>query len=413
MAMSLLSPSSAANRIYSDDIRSLQVMVDDNWLSPAVVSLDEMASGKKAVNISFDEMSHEYRRLIYHVERCEPDWKPSTELFESDWLSGFNDNPIDDFTNSINTTFLYTNYRLQLPNDRCQLKMSGNYRVKVYDEDNPDDILLQADFMVVDNTARLYLSATTNTDIDVNKCHQQVSMKLDYGSLNVSNPQEQLITIVKQNNSDDNMRWNVAPNMTTANGLVWQHNRQLIFDGGNEYHKFEVLDLSHPTMGIDRISWNGTAFNVYPFTSEPRQNYSYDEGAKGSFCIRNSEYSESDYTCDYAWIHYTLHTGARIGDIMIDGWWTTDNERKKYMMEYDDADASYHLTLLQKQGHYSYRFVSIKPDGSTGTAESEGNFHETANTYQAYTYYRPTGGRSWMLAAYTELTLFSTEPSRH
>ena len=401
-----------ANRIYSTEIRTLQTTVDNDWLSTPVVSLDKILSGENSIVISFDEMSHDYRRLIYHIERCEADWQPSTELFESDWLEGFNDTPIDDFNHSINTTVLYTNYRLTLPNDRCRLKMSGNYRVIIYDEDAPDTKLAEAEFMVVDNTARLYMSATTNTDIDVNKCHQQLSMRLDYINLNVTNPSEQLITVVRQNNRDDNMRWNIKPDITTTNGLIWQHNRQLIFEGGNEYHKYEMLDLSHPTMGIDHISWNGTTFDVYPFVSEPRLNYSYDEGADGAFCIRNSEYTESDYTCDYAWVHYTLHTGGRIGDIMINGWWTTDNDKNTYIMEYDDKDASYHLSLLQKQGYYSYQFLQIKPDGHLSIPESEGNFHETSNTYQALTYYRPQGGRTWLLAAYSEFT-FPLISERH
>lgn len=402
----------SANRIHTGEIRSLQTTVDNDWMSPPVVALDKMNSGEKDIVISFDELSHDYRRLIYHIERCEADWLPSTETFESDWLDGFNDTPIDDYTHSVNTTVLYTNYRLRLPNDKCRLKMSGNYRVIIYDEDSPETTLAEAEFMVVDNTAKLYMSASTNTDIDVNRCHQQLEMRLDYGSLNVTNPAEELITVVKQNYRNDNMRWNVTPNMTTAGGLVWKHNRQLIFDGGNEYRKFEVLDLSHPTMGIESISWNGSTFDVYPFVSEPRQNYSYDEGADGAFCIRNSEYSESDYTCDYAWIHYQLHTGAPIGDIMIDGWWTTDSNRNTYKMEYDERDASYHLSLLQKQGYYSYQFLRMKPDGNMTIPESEGNYHETTNTYQALTYYRPQGGRTWLLAAYSELA-FPLASARH
>lgn len=403
----------AANRIFSENISTLQTTIGNDWLSPPVVSLQDLRSGKKSINISFDEMSHDYYRMVYRIERCEPDWTPSKELFESDWLQGFNNNPIEDFRKSINTTFLFTNYQVRIPNDRCRIKMSGNYRVTVFDEDNPDDILLQADFMVVDNTARLYLSASTNTDIDVNKCHQQLTMKLDYGSLRVNNPDEQLITVVKQNNRDDNMRWNVEPNIVNGNGLVWQHNKELIFDGGNEYRKFEALDLSHPTMGIDYIDWDGSAFNVYPFVAEPRRNYSYDEGANGAFCIRNSDYVECDYTCDYAWIHYNLKTGKELeGDILVDGWWTTFNDKSTYTMEYDSEAKSYHLQLLQKQGHYSYQFLQQMPDGTTQIPECEGNFHETENTYQALTYYKPQGGRTWLLAAYSELT-FPVPSKRH
>ena len=403
----------ADNRIFSENISTLQTTIGNDWLSPPVVALQDLASGKKRINISFDEMSHDYHRLVYRIERCEPDWTPSEELFESDWLQGFNNNTIEDYKKSINTTFLFTNYQVRIPNDRCRLKMSGNYRLTVFDDDNPDDILLQADFMVVDNSAKLYLSASTNTDIDVNKCHQQLGMRLDYGTLRVNNPDEQLITVVRQNYREDNMRWNVEPNIVNGNGLVWQHNKQLIFDGGNEYRKHEVLDLSHPTMGIDHIEWDGEAFNVYPFTAEPRRNYSYDEGANGAFCIRNSDYVECEYTCDYAWTHYTLKTGQKLeGDIIIDGWWTTDNNRTAYTMDYDEEDKAYHLALLQKQGHYSYQFLQRMDDGTTEIPSCEGNFHETENTYQAYTYYKPQGGRTWLLAAYSELT-FPAPSKRH
>src|SRR5574344_815108 len=88
----------SADKIFTTEIRTLQTTVDNNWMSPAVVPLDKIMSGENKIVISFDEMSHDYRRLIYHIERCEADWQPSTELFESDWLEGFNDTPIDDFT---------------------------------------------------------------------------------------------------------------------------------------------------------------------------------------------------------------------------------------------------------------------------------------------------------------------------
>ena len=81
-------------------------------------------------------------------------------------------------------------------------------------------------------------------------------------------------------------------------------------------------------------------------------------------------------------------------------------------MKYDETDASYHLSLLQKQGYYSFNFLHVNPDGNTKIAESEGNFHETSNTYQAFTYYRPQGGRTWLLVAYNELN-FSLPSDRH
>ena len=94
----------AANRIFSPNIKTLRVVVNQDWLSPPVMQLHR----GDVLHVSFDEMSHGYHRFVYKIEHCEADWSVSQELFESDYLEGFNGNPIDDYQNSINTTVLYT-----------------------------------------------------------------------------------------------------------------------------------------------------------------------------------------------------------------------------------------------------------------------------------------------------------------
>ena len=71
--------------------------------------------------------------------------------------------------------------------------------------------------------------------------------------------------------------------------MVWNHNSNLIFPGGNEYRKFETLDPTHATMGVERVSWDVNDYHAWIFTDEPRANYLYDEDANGTFCIRNSD----------------------------------------------------------------------------------------------------------------------------
>ncbi|MBL1488631.1 DUF5103 domain-containing protein, partial [Klebsiella pneumoniae] len=86
------------------------------------------------------------------------------------------------------------------------------------------------------------IAVTTNTDIDTNECHQQVSFNLNYNNQLVTSPEDQIQTVVMQNAREDNWRRNVRPSYISQNGLQWQHQRRLIFDGGNEYRKFEILD---------------------------------------------------------------------------------------------------------------------------------------------------------------------------
>jgi hypothetical protein len=388
-------PLAGANRIYSPQIKTLTSTVNGDWLNRPVMVL---GSGDR-LEVGFDELSHNYRRLVYRLEHCEPDWTVSDGLFESEWLEGFNDNLIDDYQNSINTTVVYTHYRLSIPNDRCRLTRSGNYRLTVVDDETDDGEearrLQEVEFYVVEPLMDIGLEATTNTDIDHNAAHQQLSMTLNYNNVRVNNPDEELQTVVMQNWRDDQARRNLRPSSTTMRGLAWQHNRDLIFDGGNEYHKFEILDVSHPTMGIDRIEWDGSHYQAYPMAAAASQNYLTDVDADGAFCIRNSERSESDYTCEYVWVNYVLQA-PYTGDVYIRGQWTTDAQRDHYCMHYDEAQAVYTASILQKQGYYNYRFATA--DGRS--AASEGNYFQTQNRYQAMVYYRGAGERSWRLVGY-------------
>ena len=378
------------NRIFSSRVKTLTSMVGTDWQNRPVMSL----GSDDVLHIGFDEFSHNYHRLTCHLDHCEADWSVSDGIFESDWLQGFNDWQIDDYQNSINTTVL-------IPNEYCQLKMSGNYRLTIIDEDNADEKLLEVEFYVVEPLMTIGMEATTNTDIDHNDSHQQLSFSVNYNDLRVSNINEQLQTVVMQNWQERDARRNIRrPNHITTRGLLWQHNRQLIFDGGNEYHKFEILDVSHPTMGIDRIVWDGTNYQVYPFPAFTFKNYLTDMDADGAFLIRNSERSESDYTCDYVWVNYELQAPYQ-GELFIDGLWATDDDKEHYRMRYDGERKVYFTALLQKQGYYNYRYLTADRQ----IPPSEGNFYQTENRYQVLVYYKEVGGRTWRLVGYKSLEL--------
>ena len=392
----------AEHHILSSDIKSLQVVVNQNWISMPVMTL----GSHDILNISFDNMSHIFHRYVYRLEHCEADWSPSEDLFESDWLIGFNDIPIEDYENSLNTTVSYTHYKLQIPNSQCQLKMSGNYRLHVFDEDEDNKEVLVAEFMVKEDIMNIGLDVTTNTDIGINTSYQQVYMTVNYNGLPVTWPEEQLWTVVMQNGRETTQRINVRANYIHNNGLQWKHNRDLVFDAGNEFHKYEILDVSHTTMGLDRIMWDGKNFNAYPYVDEPRRNYLYDEDADGAFYIRNSDNMENERTCDYVNVHYRFGPTRHYenAEIVVNGLWTTEAP-EMYSMNYDETDQCYHTTLLQKQGYYNYQYLMRLSDGTIQSVPEEGSFFQTENRYQAFVYYKGTGDRSWRLTGYAQ-TIF-------
>ena len=387
--------SAQRNEIFSSDIATLQV--HNTQQLRAMLPVIQLNSGEQ-IQISFDNFRHEYHRFTYKIMHCEADWSPSTQLFSSDYLEGFSDNlVIEDIQESVNTNVEYTHYSFRLPNDQCRITQSGNYKVSVYDED--EKLMLNAYFMVVDPTMHVELSCTSNTDIDFNRAHQQVEMKLKYGNLPVIAPNNQIKTVVLQNRNWNDARVDMKPQFVLRDGLQWQHCRGFIFDAGNNYRKFECLSVDHPTMGIETIDWDGSNYHAHLWPDLPRRNYLYDESAQGVFVIRNSDDNGNDYLSDYVIVHFTLQTDATNDEIYVSGGFTNYRLLPQYQMKYDAVTRNYTLSLLMKQGYYSYEYVRRNADGSIQLLPSEGNFYQAKNQYQALIYYRGTGERTDRLVA--------------
>ena len=244
---------------------------------------------------------------------------------------------------------------------------------------------------------------TTNTDYDINKCHQQIAMDLKYGNLTVTSPETQIKTVVMQNGRWDNAVVNAKPQYLMSDGLRWDHCRDFIFNGGNEYRKFEILDPGRPTLGVETISWDGENYNAMIWTDEPRQSYIYDEDANGAFYIRNSDNFENDYSSDYILTHFRLKSPRLEGKVYLNASWTYDRFEPKYEMQYDDLAQLYTTTLPLKQGYYSYQYLWLRNDGTTAPVPSEGNFYQTENQYQALVYYCPIGGRTDRLVGFGQI----------
>lgn len=386
------------NEIKSENIASLQVVAGNNWLSMPIATLNG-----EAINISFDDLTHEYHRYVYRLQHCEADWSVSEGIFESDYCEGFADgSTIDDIEESLNTNTLYTHYRLSIPNENCRIKMSGNYRLTVYDE-NEGDTVFTACFMVVEPLVKTSMAVTTNTDIDTNKAHQQVAAEINYSALGITNPNTELYTVVMQNGRWSTARINAAPQYQTGSGLRWEHNRDYIFNGGNEFHKFEILDVTHPTLGIENVSWDGKNYHAQIWTDRPRPSYVYDEDTNGSFYIRNSDNIENDRISEYVTVHFRLQAPQQNGRVFVNGVWTNDRFIPRYEMTYNEQTKLYEAYIPLKQGYYSYQYLTMCDDGTLHPVSTEGNFYQTENSYQMLIYYKGIGQRTYRLVGYNKI----------
>ena len=379
-------------QIHNKQIKTLQVRVADEQISNPYI----MLNGDRQIEINFDALGDGYTRYTYKVVHCNADWTPS-QLNPIEYLNGFQGMPIEDFANAIGTTTQYANYRLFLPNDDIQFKVSGNYAVQVYREDAPEQILFTACFSVAEPMIRIEAAVSSNTDIDTNQSHQQVSFALNHKNFPITYPQSDLKIFVYQNNRRDNFATGLQPMSITEDRITYTNNRNLIFPAGNEYRRMEFLSNKYNGMHVEGISFHNPYYNVTLMTDSRRDQltYQYDQDQNGRIFIGCSSCEDPDTEADYYIVHFALACEPLLdGSVYLhsDLFNNVLDERSK--MGYNFDTGQYEKAVLMKQGSYNYQYLFVPNGSTTGqTAPLEGDFYQTQNEYSIYVYYRPMGAR--------------------
>ena len=384
----LRSPAQTAysTKSFSNEIKTVQVIVNNNVFLPPIISL----KGNDIVTVKFDKLSVENPYIRYRIIHCNADWMPS-DLSEVDYLDGFNDQLVKDYRFSENTTVNYIHYDLSFPNNDVRMKISGNYAVVVSDDANPDKILLTACFSVAEQQMQIKASVSGNTDIDFNKSHQQLSFELLYPSLTLRDPINELSVCVQQNNRIDNQRKQLKPISVYPNRMVFEHNRDLIFEAGNEYRRFETVGRKGIGLNIDRTFYQSPYLSASLFADRPRTPgiYRYDEDQNGRFFVRYTQGNDADIEADYIEVNFSLDTDNLNESIYLNGDFTYNNVEEQQLK---NVNGKYSASVLLKQGAYNYQYVSSSATGFS-TTETEGNYYETENEYLIKAYRRQPGER--------------------
>lgn len=387
--------------VNSKRIKTLQVKVAGERISDPCITL----GGEEQIEINFDGLGDGYTRYAYNVVHCNADWTQS-QLSPIEYMNGFQGMTIDDFANSIGTTTQYSNYRLLLPNDDIQFKVSGNYAIRVYDEEKPDQTVFTACFSVVEPQVSLSASVSGNTDIDTNRSHQQVSFDINHKNFPIAYPQTDLKIFVYQDNRRDNAVTDLQPMGIRENQISYAYNRDLIFPAGNEYRRMEFLSHTYNGMHVEGISFHNPYYNVELMADYKRdKGYQYDQDQDGRFFVRCSGCSDPDTEADYYIVHFALVCDPLPdGNVYLSGELFNHVLDEKSKMGYNFETGQYEKAVLLKQGSYNYQYLFV-PTGSTigRTAPIEGDYHQTQNEYSIYVYYRPTGARYDRLIGVTKV----------
>ena len=393
------------NAINRENIKTVQAHRNGFELSNPILGLNE----DMTLVFKFDDLSEGVKDYYYTVVHCDADWNESF-ISQDEYIDGFIENPVDDYAMSFNTTFSYVNYRIELPNDQMRFKLSGNYVLVVYENQDKEKVVLTKRFHIYENAVRIE-GTVRRASIDAFKgANQEVDFKIYHPNLAILNPREEVKVVIMQNNRWDNAIRDLKPLYIRDQVLDYDYNRENVFPAGNEFRYFDNRTNRMNGENVIATDFHRPYFHKTVKIDEVRVNkrfFSYEE-MNGMYVIESQDQEVRDYDteCDYTFVHFTLPLEAPLlgGSVNVFGALSNWNANKSNEMTYNFERGEYELTLLLKQGYYNYIYVYV-PQGSKVADDTniEGSFWETNNDYQILVYYRDLAGRYDRLVGYRQL----------
>jgi len=379
------------DHVYKDNIQSAQLYVKDQPLSFPVIFLGD----NKQLQLHFDDLETSFKTYAYKFVHCNANWEPSG-LIAQEYIEGFQNGFIQDYNYSFNTLFPYIHYTVNFPNQDIRFRLSGNYLLKVYDNNDEEDLLLTYRFYVVDKKVDIESNIHMATLARHRDYKQEVDFTIKHPYYDIVDPYANLNVVISQNRRWDNAITNLKPLFIRTSELEYNYEDRNLFDGNNEFRFFDTKNLRYQSMNVDGVQIIDKKTHVFVLPDEPRsfKRYSFQQDLNGQRYVKRDNSGDSNNEADYMLTHFTLKRASEEpnGDLYVFGELSDWEFKEKFKMKYVEVNNEYTLTVKLKQGYYNYSYVFL-PKGKTkgDMAVIEGTHSETENNYYFFVYHRQNG----------------------
>lgn len=347
--------------------------------------------------LEFDDLGAFEYDYYYEIIHCTRDWQPSTNLLENDFLDGYNGELIDQYEPSQAVYSNYMHYKLSLPNDFTAWKLSGNYVLNVYTDDEDLTLLFTRRFVVVESFVPISVEVKRPIDVLKFRTHVEMDIDVNLGDVSVFDPQRELTLDIYQNGNWNSARRGLIGQ--TWAGDIWKYNYtdSITFKGYNEFREFDIRSLNFTSEFVSTIDLDDQGAQVYIFRDRSRnyQPYLFRIDANGSRVLttREDRQRDADTWGEFVDVTFTLEFPEIFdGEIYTIGEFTDWDLLDRFKMKYV-GDKTYKNTVQLKQGYYNYMYAVKQDDGTIDMQRLEGSHRETNNSYTFLVYYGPNEGR--------------------
>ncbi len=396
------------NAVYRENIKTVMMHRQGFELSNPVLFVNEDIQ----LLFKFDDLDDEEKDYNYTIIHCDANWNESY-LSQTDYLTGFPENPLIDYTLSFNTTFHYTHYELLIPNENVKMNYSGNYVLVVYEGNDKSKVVITQRFFVVDPRVAINENVRRATYDPFKGTNHEIDFVIVYNdNFMIENPLKDVKVVLMQNNRWDNAITNLKPLYIRADRLEYNYDRENVFPAGNEFRYFDNRTNRYNGENVIATDFHQPYYHktIKPDEVRANKNFFLYKEMNGKFTIesQDQEVRDPETECDYTFVHFSLPLQSPLlgGTVNVFGALTGWNANKSNEMTWNFNTSSYELSLLLKQGYYNYQYVYV-PQGATSADHTniEGSFWETQNEYQIFIYFSDYSARYDRLVGYILLDM--------
>ncbi|WGH74206.1 DUF5103 domain-containing protein [Tenacibaculum tangerinum] len=381
----------AAVSVFGQNIKTVQLRPKNNpnFYAP-IVRLG------RVLELSFDDLEGDSKQYQYKIEHMTHDWKPSS-MTSNQYIEGFNQNEILNFTNSFNTLQSYTHYSVEIPNQNTIITKSGNYLISVINEEY--EVVFTRRCVFYEDITAVGVAVFNSRDASTANRQQTVQFIVNHPTLQINIPTQEVHVSLFQNHNWNTAITNLEPVFIKPQQLLYNHTVKTNFWGGNEFLNFDTKFIRNASLNVARVE-EKEVYHSYLYTDEPRaeKTYTYNPDINGQFVVRTTErnvaYNQDDTEADYSLVHFSLDAFEPYEnkDVFVYGAFNNYQLSEENRMTYDASQQIYKAVIPFKQGFYNYSYVTLDRNNNINLHEIDGSFYQTENEYTAIVYYRPFGG---------------------